>query len=100
MTVKLAEFLDGMGPSFGRAIKACGLVSLWGEVVDERVGKHTEPVKISHRTLYVSTSSSTWAQELGFLKKEIIEKFNQKAGSEVIRDIRFKATGLRPGGRD
>jgi predicted nucleic acid-binding Zn ribbon protein len=55
------------------------------------VGRHTEAVKIRNRVLYVSTSTSTWAHELSFIKKEIIKKFNARAGEEAIRDIRFKS---------
>ena len=95
MTQKVIDILGGMSGKVSWLVRSCQLMELWKEVVDERVGKNTEPVKISQRTLYVSTSSSTWAQELTFLKKEIIEKFNQKAGEEVIRDIRFKASGGR-----
>lgn len=90
MTVKLAEILEGMDMGVGRAVKVCELLSLWDQVVDERVGRHTEAVKIRNRILYVSTSTSTWANELSFIKKEIIKKFNARAGEEAIRDIRFK----------
>ena len=91
MTQKLAEILQGMDAGVGRAIKSCSLLSLWDQVVDERTSKHAEAVKIRNRVLYVSTSTSTWAQELSFLKKEIIDKFNGVAGQEVIKDIRFRA---------
>ena len=95
MAQKLAEILEGLGTGVGAAIKTCGLISLWSRVVDERVGKHTEAIKIRNRILYINTSTSAWAQELSFLKKEIIEKFNQVAGQEVIRDIRFKAGQIK-----
>ena len=53
----------------------------------------SKAVKISNRTLYIKTSSPAWAQELSFLKSEIIIKFNQQAGEEAINDIRFSASG-------
>lgn len=93
MAQKLADILAGLQSSAGKAVEICGALSLWGQVVDERVNKHTEPIKISNRTLYVSTSSSAWAQELTFLKKEIMEKFNGLAGKAAIRDIKFSAKG-------
>lgn len=82
--------LDG---GVGRLIRGGEAVALWNRVVDERVGKNSEAIKIVNRTLHVATVSPAWAQELAFLKKDMIEKFNRLAGEELIRDIRFKATG-------
>jgi predicted nucleic acid-binding Zn ribbon protein len=93
MPEELRNILDRMETGFSHVIKNCSLLSLWPKVVDERVQKHTEPIKIRNRTLYVSTSSPAWAQELGFLKKNIMEKFNGLAGEEAICDIRFRAAG-------
>ncbi|OGB88211.1 hypothetical protein A3H38_00485 [candidate division WOR-1 bacterium RIFCSPLOWO2_02_FULL_46_20] len=93
MAKKLADIFDGMELGLGRTIKLCNLLTLWQSVVDDRVGKRTEAVKIRNKTLYISTSSPTWAQELSFLKKEIVEKFNDKAGKEVICDIKFSCGG-------
>lgn len=93
MPEKLSEILSGMEAEVGRTIKTCKLLSLWNRVVGERVGKQTEANKIKNRVLYVSTKTAAWAQELSFLKKEIIEKFNEEAGEEAIRDIRFRSGG-------
>jgi len=87
----LADFDQGFG--LGRTIKVCSLLTLWDKVVDKRVSQHTEPVKIYNRVLFVSVSSPTWAQELTFLKPEIIDRFNQVAGQKTISDIKFKAGG-------
>lgn len=92
MPQKLQSILAQLGGGVSTAIKNCELLSLWPQVVDERAGKNTEPIKIKNRTLYVAAASPAWAQELSFLKKEIINKFNQKAGEEAIFDIRFKST--------
>jgi predicted nucleic acid-binding Zn ribbon protein len=93
MTQKLSEVLAGIEGGAGNALGACRLLSLWEKVVDERVGKQTEAIKIRNRTLYVSTATPAWAQELSFLKREIVKKFNAEAGKDVIRDIKFKAGG-------
>lgn len=93
MAEKLGEIISNLEGEISSTLKNCQLLSLWSLVVDERVGKNTEPVKIKNRTLFVATANPVWAQELSFLKKEIIDKFNQQAGGKVIFDIRFKATG-------
>ncbi|MFH1684537.1 MAG: DUF721 domain-containing protein [Candidatus Margulisiibacteriota bacterium] len=93
MAKKLGDILDGLETGMGRSIQICSLLSLWEKVVDERVGKHTEAIKIRNGILYVSASSPAWAQELTFLKRDIIKKFNLQAGKEVINDIKFKSGG-------
>lgn len=93
MAEKLAEILANIKSGVGNTVRTCNLLSLWGEVVDVRAGKHTQAIKIRNHTLYVETSSPAWAQELSFFKKEMIDKFNKQAGEEAIRDIRFRAGG-------
>lgn len=91
MVEKLSEILNKEAEKTQGALKSCRLVQLWEMVIDERVKKNTEPVKVRNRVLYVNAKTSAWAQELSFLKREIIEKFNRKAGEEAIRDVRFKS---------
>ena len=93
MADKLAELLTEDRSGFGRAIEICRLLAAWKEAVGEKVGQHTEAVKISNQVLYVSTSSPAWAQELTFLKEELMGKFNARAGKVSIRDIKFSAGG-------
>ncbi|MBN2058529.1 MAG: DUF721 domain-containing protein [Candidatus Saganbacteria bacterium] len=93
MTQRISEILGELNNGLGDTVKLCNLLGLWQGVVDERVGKHTQAIKIRNRILFVSTSSPTWAQELTFLKHDIIEKFNKAAGQEAIRDIRFRSGG-------
>jgi predicted nucleic acid-binding Zn ribbon protein len=90
---QLQEIFGRLDNGIVLAVRNCRLTALWPEVVDERVSKNTEAIKISRGTLYISASSPVWAQELSFLKRAIIKRFNERAGAEVISDIRFKAAG-------
>lgn len=94
MAHKLADILGQMETGVAKSVKLCSYLALWEEVVDKSISKNAAAVKVSNGTLYVTTSSPTWAQELTFLKQDIIEKFNDKAGREVIRDIRFRTGTL------
>jgi predicted nucleic acid-binding Zn ribbon protein len=98
VTERLSEIFKEDNTGLGRTIRVCRLLSLWHEVVDERIGKHTEAVKIRNRVLYINASTSTWANELSFLRMEMVKRFNEKAGEEAIRDIRFSAKSGRMGG--
>ena len=93
MAERLMDILEQSKSNLAWTITACRHLTIWEKVVDERVARQTEAIKIRNKVLYVSTSTSTWAQELSLLKREIINKFNQTAGQEVIRDVRFKPTG-------
>ncbi len=93
MAERLADILERSKSNIAWTITACRHLGIWEKVVDERVARQTEAIKIRNRVLYVSTSTSTWAQELSLLKKEIINRFNQAAGQELIRDVRFKPNG-------
>jgi predicted nucleic acid-binding Zn ribbon protein len=90
VTERVGEIFLKINGNIGGVVQNCRLLELWTEVVDERVSRNTEPIKIRNRTLHISTKTAVWAQELSFLKQQIIRKFNDKAGIEVISDIRFK----------
>lgn len=74
--------------------KNASSVLLWDEVVTQAIKKHTKALKVQRGTLHVLADSSVWANELNFLKKDIIVKINEKAGEKIISDIRFKVGGI------
>ena len=94
MAEKLAAVFSGLGQGMGKTIEACLMTTLWGDAVGEKIGAHTEAIKIVNRTLYVTASSATWAQELTFIKRELMNKFNEFVGKEAINDIRISAKGF------
>jgi len=91
LTQLLADILKR--PQISKGIKAGWTVLLWEESVSTEIAKQTEAVKVKNRVLYVNTKSPVWAQELNFLKKEIMDRMNEKAGFSAVKDIRFKAGG-------
>lgn len=70
-------------------------LELWDEVVGETTARATRADSIKEGTLFVSVKSSVWAQQLGFLKPEIIRKLNERVGKKIIRDIQFKTRTLK-----
>ena len=91
MAHQLGAILKQIQGGAGQAVKLCNLLEIWDRVVDARVGKNTEAIKIWNRTLYVTTSSAAWANELIYLRKEFIQKFNAAAGEGAISDICFRS---------
>lgn len=63
---------------------------LWDEVVGSVVAENAQPEAFKGTLLLVRVASSPWAQQLQFMKKDIIDKVNRALGKELVREIRFK----------
>lgn len=61
----------------------------WPRIVGPRIATHTEALRVEDGTVYVRVGSAPWRTELMFMKKDIIDRLNQEAGREVIKDIFF-----------
>ena len=89
------ESLSGLLP---RVLKQLGLdqgllgwraVSEWPQVVGPRIARHTRAVAFRDGVLQVEVEGSAWMHELGFLKRDLVRKVNEHAGSRLVRDVRF-----------
>lgn len=65
------------------------LARAWKEVVGERAAAHTMPAWIKKDVLWGYVDSSSWMQELSFMKPLLLEKVNEHIRSVVIEDIRW-----------
>jgi predicted nucleic acid-binding Zn ribbon protein len=72
------------------------VVEAWPELVGPMVAGNAWPARIARDgTLYVNTSSSSWAFELGQLGGEIAAKLEQRLGEKAPKALRF-AVGHLP----
>jgi len=78
----------------GRHIKSAALLNLWKTVLGQKVASVSDPLRISDGILFVQAKNSSWANELNYLKRDIISKLNAQAKSKLIKDIRFKVGGF------
>lgn len=69
------------------------VISLWGEVVGKEISRHTRPLYIQNRILFVGVDTPVWGNELSFLKEEIKERINFKIGRKIIKEISIKIGG-------
>ena len=67
-----------------------GLINSWEEIVGRAISSRTSKIYIRDHVLYIHLNSSVVRNELLMLRQELMEKLNQKAGTEVIRDIVLK----------
>jgi hypothetical protein len=83
----LEQSLKRLDPS-GR-ISEYGIWPIWNETVGSLIARNAQPEKIRNGTLFVSVSSSTWMQQLQYMKEMIAQKLNERLGREIVRTIFF-----------
>ncbi len=63
------------------------LIESWEEIVGKAISSRTSKIYIKDQVLYIHMNSSVARNELLMLRQALKEKLNEKAGSEVIKDI-------------
>jgi predicted nucleic acid-binding Zn ribbon protein len=66
------------------------IFNCWEKIVGTEIYKKTKPQKIARGILYISVTTSTWANELSLMSGQLIEKINSFIGEEVVKSIRFR----------
>ena len=64
--------------------------SVWETAVGTEIAENAQPALLKGDTLVVHVVSSTWTQQLRFLKQDMIHNINQAAGKPLISNITFK----------
>ena len=68
-------------------IKENNIPDIWQEIVGDMIAKVTKVKKVENGKLYVETVSSTWRAELMLRREILIEKINEKIGSNIIKEL-------------
>ena len=88
-TISLAEavkdYIKEM--NIGGKLNEVGVINSWEEVVGKAISSRTSKIYIKDHILYVHLNSSVVRNELLMLREALKEKLNEKAGSEVVKDI-------------
>jgi len=69
--------------------QAYSVVILWDDIVGSTISKHSIAVRIVKGVLYVAVDSSSWLNEIRFLKEDIISKYNSRLDKNIVLDIKF-----------
>ena len=64
------------------------IAQCWHQIVNQKAVKNTRTLSFEKNTLYVATSSATWAQELALQRYSLIKKLNSRLNF-TVKDIRF-----------
>jgi predicted nucleic acid-binding Zn ribbon protein len=67
-----------------------GVINSWEETVGKAIASRTSKIFIKDQLLYVYLDSSVVRNELLMLRQALKDKLNEKAGTEVIKDIVLK----------
>ncbi|MEZ5064086.1 MAG: DUF721 domain-containing protein [bacterium] len=72
-----------------RRLGEANAMSQWLDVVGTELATRTRPVQVAGRRLFVVCHGAALRQELAFLKRKILARFNEYAGAGRVRDIVF-----------
>lgn len=88
-TISIAEAVSDYikEMNLGGKLSEVGVIGSWEEIVGKAISSRTTKIYIRDHILYVHLSSSVVRNELLMLRQALIEKLNEKAGSEVVKDI-------------
>lgn len=91
-TVSLAEAIEDYirEMKLGDKLKEISILESWEDMVGKAISSRTSRMYIKEGILYVFLKSSIVRNELMMIREALREKLNQKAGSEVIKEIVLK----------
>lgn len=88
-TISIAEAVNDYikEMNLGDKLSEAGVINSWEETVGRAISSRTTKIYIRDHILYVHLNSSVVRNELLMLREALREKLNQKAGTEVIKEI-------------
>jgi predicted nucleic acid-binding Zn ribbon protein len=91
-TISLAEAMKDYitEMNIGEKLREIGVINAWEEIVGKAISSRTTRIYIKDHILYVHLNSSVVRNELLMLRQVLRSKINEKAGSEVVKDIVFR----------
>ncbi|MBI5048223.1 MAG: DUF721 domain-containing protein [Deltaproteobacteria bacterium] len=90
--IRIGHIIDSSlsSPGFETIVKGLSIHKIWSKTVGLNISKRTRPLKLTGKTLYVTVATSTWMEELKYLKQDIIKKINTELKEEAVKDIIFR----------
>ena len=85
----LREFF-AQNPEIGRRLDEVRLVHAWREMLGPGVAQATHEVYVRGATLHVMLDSAVLRSELMMWRDRLVRTLNERVGTDVIREIRFR----------
>ena len=88
-TISLAEAVNDYikEMNLGGKLSEITIINSWEEIVGKAISSRTTKIFIKDHVLFVHLNSSVVRNELLMLREVLKAKLNEKAGSEVVKDI-------------
>ena len=83
----VAELLDKY--KISNKLKESRIIAAWPEVLGP-LAKPADELYINNNVLFVNLASSVIRNELSMMRSKLVQRLNEKAGEEVIKDIVFR----------
>ncbi|MBN1821176.1 MAG: DUF721 domain-containing protein [Prolixibacteraceae bacterium] len=83
----LLNYIDEM--NIERKLKEVDIIHAWEEVLGKTIHRYTGKIYITRGVLNVQIFSPVVKSELIMMREEIRVRLNEKAGREIITEIRF-----------
>jgi len=85
----LREFFT-QNPEIGRRLDEVRVVHAWREVLGPGVAQATRVAYVRGATLHVVLDSAVLRSELMMWRDRLVRTLNERVGTDVIREIRFR----------
>ena len=85
----LREFF-AQNPEIGRRLDEVRLVHAWREMLGPGVAQATHEAYVRGATLHVVLDSAVLRNELMMWRDRLVRTLNERVGTDVIREIRFR----------
>ncbi len=79
------------GQTMGRIFGEVEIWRIWNQTVGDQIAAKAQPSRYSNGVLTVNVVSAPWMQQLTFMKRDIIQRLNDRIGKELVREIYLKA---------
>lgn len=83
----LKEYVDSL--KMNRKLTEVGLINSWERMVPPAIARATKEIFIKDEKLFLKISSSVMRNELMLIKAGLMDRLNEKSGTNVIKDIVF-----------
>ena len=77
-------------PLMSKHLNEVRIINAWREVLGPGVTKETRSIFVHEGTLHVVLNSAVLRSELMMWRDRLVRSLNEKAGADVIHEIRFR----------
>ena len=74
-------------------VRRMEVLELWPEIVGEDLAKVTRAKGVQDRTLFVEVPSSAWLMELNMMKRDFLERVNERVEEAPFERVVFALAG-------